>query len=256
MKVFISWSGPRSHYIAEALAEWLPDVIQAVEPFLSTNDIPKGTRWGTAVANELEGSSVGVVCLTPENLVAPWIHYEVGALSKMIAEARICTYLYDLQPGQLLSPLADFQATMTDKGDTFKMLFSINAALESQGLPTDKLQKAFEKWWSVLEEKLKRVPKTEEPSKVPSDREMLQEVLQLLRKSPPATVRRETRSCEGDLRILRRLDFLIDQKERDMLRWDGMRKMALEIELRDLKTERAAVKQRLDQEVTDSSSGQ
>jgi hypothetical protein len=52
----------------------------------------------------------------------------------MIAEARICTYLYDLQAGELLSPLGDFPATTTDKVDTFKMLYSINAARGSQGL--------------------------------------------------------------------------------------------------------------------------
>ena len=97
---------------------------------------------------------MGIVCLMPENLDSRWIHYEVGALSKTIAEARICTYPYELQPGQPLSPLADFRATTSDKVDTFKMLFSVNAALREDRLSPEKLRKAFEKSWDVLAEKL------------------------------------------------------------------------------------------------------
>ena len=82
MKVFISWSGERSRSIAEALREWLPDVIQAVKPWLSAEDIDKGARWSSDLAHELEDAHVGVICLTPENLEEPWIHFEAGALSK------------------------------------------------------------------------------------------------------------------------------------------------------------------------------
>ncbi len=66
MKVFISWSGEQSRIVAEALRDWLPDVIQAIEPFLSSHDIPKGARWGLELAHELEGTSVGIICLTSE----------------------------------------------------------------------------------------------------------------------------------------------------------------------------------------------
>jgi hypothetical protein len=71
MKVFISWSGQRSAAVADALRYWLPKVIQALEPWMSADDIEKGTRWRSGLASELEQSSVGIICLTRENLNCP-----------------------------------------------------------------------------------------------------------------------------------------------------------------------------------------
>ena len=45
MKIFVSWSGDFSHAVAKALKDWLPNVIQAVEVFLSSEDIAKGSQW-------------------------------------------------------------------------------------------------------------------------------------------------------------------------------------------------------------------
>ena len=41
MKVFISWSGEKSKKIAEVFRDWLPQVIQAIEPFVSFEDIKR-----------------------------------------------------------------------------------------------------------------------------------------------------------------------------------------------------------------------
>jgi hypothetical protein len=185
VKIFISWSKDRSRKVAEALRDWLPDVIQAAEPFLSTHDIPKGVRWGHDLAKELEGTNVGIICLTPENLAERWILFEAGALSKIADRARICTYLYDLTPTQLLSPLADFQATKAVKEDTFEMLASINEALGVQRLPPEKLQRAFSRWWEALEEQLKAVPTSTEPAKTPTQEEILGEIYRYIRRSEP-----------------------------------------------------------------------
>lgn len=42
MKVFISWSGETSKKVALALKAWLPNVIQALDPWMSDKDIEKG----------------------------------------------------------------------------------------------------------------------------------------------------------------------------------------------------------------------
>ena len=60
MKVFLSWSGIRSKLMADALRDWLPLVIQAVEPWLSESDIEKGVRWGPDISDRLEESRVGI----------------------------------------------------------------------------------------------------------------------------------------------------------------------------------------------------
>jgi len=73
MKVFLSWSGQRCKAIAEALYEWLPNVIQTVEPWISSEDIDKGEAWLTKLMQELDDTSTGVFCCTPENVHKPWL---------------------------------------------------------------------------------------------------------------------------------------------------------------------------------------
>lgn len=111
MKVFLSWSGSRSEAVARALRSWLPDVLQAVEPWLSSSDIQAGARWASELELQLQESGVGIICLTPENLTAPWVLFEAGALSKSLGSAYVCPYLYGFSPSELHGPLVQFQAT-------------------------------------------------------------------------------------------------------------------------------------------------
>ena len=159
MKVFISWSGGRSRSVAEALRSWLPAVLQQVRPWLSGYDIEAGSRWSSEMALQLEEASFGILCLTPENLNAPWLLFEAGALSKKLDGARVCPYLFGFEPSELTGPLVQFQAARADKEDTERLLMAMNHALGEIRLSESVLKRVFGKWWPELEEALSHVPR-------------------------------------------------------------------------------------------------
>ncbi len=111
MRIFISWSGERSKALAEVLRQWLPGVIQAVQPYYSPDDITKGARWSEEIAKVLEESRVGIICLTRENLDAPWIVFEAGALSKKLEKSKVSPILFGVEPTDLTGPLIQFASS-------------------------------------------------------------------------------------------------------------------------------------------------
>jgi hypothetical protein len=110
MKVFISWSGIVSHQVALALNDWLPCVIQGVQPFLSSEHIHKGAPWFDEIGGQLEETHFGILCLTPTNLEAPWILFEAGALSKKVGQARVVPLVLGFALSELKPPLSNFNA--------------------------------------------------------------------------------------------------------------------------------------------------
>jgi hypothetical protein len=184
MLVFLSWSGDRSKSVADALAAWLVQVIQSVDPWLSS-EIDKGARWGSEIAGRLEQSKVGIICLTQENLVAPWILFEAGALSKM-TDAYACTLLLDVVPADVKPPLGQFQHTSIAKDDVRRLIGTINKAVEKAGekaLTESVLDRVFETNWSSLEAQLAKAASEKAPKKLKGreDRELLEEILDILR---------------------------------------------------------------------------
>jgi hypothetical protein len=181
MKIFLSWSTEPSMFIAETLKDWIPLVIQAARPWFSATDIDRGARWGTEIANELAESKFGILCMTPENLNAPWIHFEAGALAKTLTKTHVVPVLLKLGPTELVGPLTQFNAAKLNKDDMQKLIQTINKALDQ---PLDRLvvERSFEMWWPKLEEKLLKVPKikiTKENTR--TDRDILEEILGLIR---------------------------------------------------------------------------
>src|SRR4051812_8769555 len=123
MKIFISWSGKRSQQVAEGLRDWLPMVIQTIDPYVSSEDIEKGARWGSDIAGELQESQFGILCITPENVGAPWLNFEAGALSKSIETGRVMPVLFGMARADVpQGPLVQFQSTLADNGDLWKLV--------------------------------------------------------------------------------------------------------------------------------------
>jgi hypothetical protein len=160
MNVFLSWSGSTSHKVAIIFRDWLPNVIQSIKPYVSSEDIDKGARWSTDIAKELENASYGIICLTKENISSPWINFEAGALSKAVDKTRVTPFLLNLKRSEVQGPMLQFQSTILEKDDMRKLMLSINAAFENSPLDESRLTESFNIWWPYLEKKLKEIPMT------------------------------------------------------------------------------------------------
>lgn len=159
MKVFISWSGENSKKIATYLHDWIPTILQNVRPYMSSENIEKGERWSQDIAQQLQDTDFGIVCVTPDNITAPWILFESGALSKSMEDGRVWPIIFGLSPSDLSkSPLLQFQLTQFGSEDIRKLLVSMNnAAPEPERVSTDLLGRVFLRGWSEVEKLVNEV---------------------------------------------------------------------------------------------------
>lgn len=189
MRIFVSWSGDLSRKIAEVLKKWIPCIIQSVEVFFSPEDIEKGDNWDRTILTQLSECKYGVICLTSENINAPWVNFEAGAIAKTL-DSRVATLMIDIKPSDIRGPLSRYQATKFEKDDFYQLILSINKTLEAP-LDDKILENAFDAMWPALEKeacdlidqfaqksnKAKKSIGFEQTENAP-----LEEILQLLRK--------------------------------------------------------------------------
>ncbi|MDF4333673.1 TIR domain-containing protein [Vibrio parahaemolyticus] len=186
MKIFISWSGDTSRRVAEAIREWLPTVLQTVQPYFTPSDIEKGTRWSSDIAAELDGSMAGIFCVTRENLNSQWLMFEAGAISKKVEQSLVCPILIGMDNSDINGPLTQFQTTLFEKSDVKRLVFDLNKANTTTVLEDSILNTVFEKFWPELEEKVLKIIEStgtadSKSVDIRSDREILEEVLDLSR---------------------------------------------------------------------------
>lgn len=191
MQVFISWSGEFSRKVAERLSVWIQTTIQTVDVFYSPEDIEKGENWGNRLSEKLEQSNFGIVCLTPENVAAPWIHFEAGALSKA-ANSRVSAIMLGISPSDIKGPLARLQNTAFNRDDFFRLLQSINNSSDKP-LKQEILESAFNNSWGNLMNDIKPIidsytSRTSAPKEnaalhdeCDSDSDAIQEILRIVR---------------------------------------------------------------------------
>lgn len=230
MKVFLSWSGDLSHKVALTLRDWLPSVIQSIEPYVSSEDIDKGARWSTDIASELADSSYGILCVTRENLHAPWLTFEAGALSKTMDKSYVSPFLFDIKRSEVNGPILQFQSTVFEKEDVKKLLLSLNKADSDEQLTTERLEKALDVWYPDLEKQLNELlelkpnPDTPEDAQVAEvySNEILEEILDLSRvnqkllRNPESDVHKDIDSIRKMLKeVISRSEF---EKESRMRR--------------------------------------
>lgn len=184
MHVFLSWSGERSRGMAQSLRDWLPHVIQAAKPYFSPDDMSKGSMWGGELSKVLVDTRVGLLCMTPENLNAPWLMFEAGALVKAIDRTCVIPLLFDVKQSELAGPLSMFQSATLEKAELFRVVKVVNAGLDAAALDAQALEASFEKWWPDLEHRLSLLKTAEsngasEPAR--PEREILEEILGTVR---------------------------------------------------------------------------
>jgi len=184
LNVFLSWSGNRSKAVAELLDEWLQCVIQAVDPWMSSKDIDRGSLWFSEINDQLQNTTIGIICLTHENKMKPWILFEAGALAKGLTESRVCTFLIDLTPTDVGTPLSQFNHTSPTKESLWELVRTLNSSLKDKGLKEKILEQVFDTYWPQFEEAFKSImiehPANEHIEKR-SDDDILLEILSTTR---------------------------------------------------------------------------
>lgn len=184
MNIFLSWSGERSRAVSDLLDEWLQCVIQAVEPWMSSKDIDRGTLWFSEISDQLQNTSIGIICLTKDNIDKPWILFEAGALAKGLKNTRVCTFLIDLEPNDIGTPLSQFNHTMPDKAGLWALVRTLNNALEDKGLKEKVLEQVFEMYWPKFKEDFDNIIAQIKPTgtlKKRPDKDILMEILETSR---------------------------------------------------------------------------
>lgn len=111
LPVFVCWSGEAAKQIASSLVEWVHFVFgrECVDVFFSEH-MEGGAQWATKLRGALQRADLGIIVLTHGNTTNPWILFEAGALSKVVADTQVVPLLFGPSPKDLRdNPLAHFQ---------------------------------------------------------------------------------------------------------------------------------------------------
>lgn len=152
-EIFISWSGARSRVLANALHDWIKNILPDSEPWLSEENMEAGSRWSLEIAHRLERSNVGVLCVTPENRYSAWLSFEAGAISKSLNESSVCPLLFDLKRDELDGPLAQFQAVEFSAEGVTSLVKQLNE-LQQSPVRTDFVERQLSVWWTELQKQV------------------------------------------------------------------------------------------------------
>lgn len=155
MRLFISWSQENSlsHQVALALRDWIPLILQPIEPFVSAEDIHKGEQWVSNLAAELKQTAFCIICVTKANLHSAWIHFEAGAVFNSFGRGRVCPLLLDIDQRELVGPLTQFQTARATHDDILRLLHSINQNLDTP-IHEARVNQLFSALWPDFEAKL------------------------------------------------------------------------------------------------------
>src|SRR4030042_2101233 len=163
MKVFISWSGATGKAIAVVLKEWIPLLLQDVDVFISP-DIEKGEVWFGKLMKMLIESKFGIICVTEESLVSPWVNFEVGVIAS-VQKKNVAPFLVHVDASSLAdNPLHLFQYLNNDKDSIKELILDINNKLDNP-VNDGIVIRHFESYYPELERKISTILEEESKGK-------------------------------------------------------------------------------------------
>ncbi len=155
--IFLSWSGPQSKELATILKDFLCKVFnfQINSIFLSTRDINGNLGgWFETIRFKASESVIFIPCITQENSMAPWLHFETGIGSHISLESRISNLiipiLFNLKISELNQKWRMFtHHEIIDSGEGFqimlkKIVYQIDAFLSKNSIYLDDYQIAYD----------------------------------------------------------------------------------------------------------------
>jgi len=130
---------------------------------------------------------VGLICLTPEAIESPWIHFEAGILAKVLherppdlaaspaagaplatsrsAELRIFPFLHGIDGSALNGPFSVYQSTTAgDKDDVWRLVEAIQSVVGGTSPDSGDrsrrrgLHTVFDNQWDAFQADLRRIP--------------------------------------------------------------------------------------------------
>jgi len=156
ISVFVSWSGAGSVRVAGLLRETLPSIINAIDPWTS-EEIEKGENWHARLTDAISRARAAILCITPSNVLAPWLHFEAGAIWSL--GHSVCPYLVGLPKNALAdTPLSHLQATDAfDEQDSLRLCMKLND-IGGNLITETVLKRSFAMWWPTWKEQLAAIP--------------------------------------------------------------------------------------------------
>ena len=232
MKIFISWHGDRSEALAAALKEWLPLVLHYADPWLSKSDIGAGDRWSDEIAKGLEACNFGISCVTRENMEAPWILFEAGAIAKSVKDGKVIPLLLGLDKKEISGPLAQFQAKKVEQGEIRELISSLNKSATNP-VADATLEKLFVMAWPDLQSKISEIPeKKNAPKPSRSEGEILEELVSGIRNLEMRFVAMkdiDEKNRDNEMRRLEQTMLMMHEQEVDWRRRKARKPRGMEM---------------------------
>ncbi len=118
-------------------------------------------------------------------MLAPWIMFESGALSKNVGRSKVVPILVDIETDEIRGPLTQFQCAKFEATEMKRVLRMLNSELRNASLTESVLESVFKKWWPDLESKTKslihKINSIENHVDDRTEKDILNEILGLTR---------------------------------------------------------------------------